>query len=702
MRKFLLFAVAALFATSVSAQTRSQSKVFKVQTAQKVNKGNEYSLMGRTIKPYEGVLLNNPVKMNSKMIQTGAKNIRPIYRIANQTLSRRAGELQSKYNGQGTNYQTKQDTAWVMQPATTSDGTSVMVNVIPLPPSWAALEYVAVPYTQEGNTIRIEPIKVAQSDTYYFYLHSWASKDGAIVLTLGEDGTLTTIDGEDIAYSAFSEDKFDLSENGPYKGLVLDIENVKYLMEGQKIVPVAGYEPNGLFLHPGPNVNGNYYTNVLMPAYGDVELVNWTDVKSDYTWSLQQIQYNSETKSNDPVGEPIVSNDVDFIFNTGTNNYSPVSLVATLDGETSAPFTWNAATWYAGGSSSDWEDDESTDPTLTFMKANPAGGLTYFNPTGCKSTILYQGKPASALFFTGVTMFVYNFVQTEGKDLVVTCKIHKAHRDPETGRFSLGELIAQADVNPEVERGDWMSDQNLVRLHWDKFYMEDELGLTTDLDYLLIDDEFAVVIEGWDNGTFAGYPLAFTSVVEKGGFSSTFAILPNQDTYVRSGWPGTFNALVGFTDATYGYLHTTDATDLTIPAEGGTVTISNIEPVYITRDDEGNIVTSLWIENEDEAPEWVNVKIVNEVYSDTEAHFDLTFTAEALPEGVTGRTGQFVFAQRGALLKVTVTQGEATGIATAKAEVKAGKAQMFNLAGQRVNNGYKGLVIKNGTKFMNK
>jgi hypothetical protein len=141
---------------------------------------------------------------------------------------------------------------------------------------------------------------------------------------------------------------------------------------------------------------------------------------------------------------------------------------------------------------------------------------------------------------------------------------------------------------------------------------------------------------------------------------------------------------------------------LTIPAEGGTVTISNIEPQYISGEDEGNIVTSLWIENEDEAPEWVNVQIANEVYTSTEGHFDLTFTAEALPDGVTGRTGQFVFAQRGALLKVTVTQGEATGIAVTKVEVKSNNSPMFNLAGQRVNKGYKGLVIKNGRKMLNK
>ena len=42
----------------------------------------------------------------------------------------------------------------------------------------------------------------------------------------------------------------------------------------------------------------------------------------------------------------------------------------------------------------------------------------------------------------------------------------------------------------------------------------------------------------------------------------------------------------------------------------------------------------------------------------------------------------------------------ATGISTVKANVKATNGAMFNLAGQRVAEGYKGLVIKNGKKYV--
>ena len=58
--------------------------------------------------------------------------------------------------------------------------------------------------------------------------------------------------------------------------------------------------------------------------------------------------------------------------------------------------------------------------------------------------------------------------------------------------------------------------------------------------------------------------------------------------------------------------------------------------------------------------------------------------------------------QEGAKLEVTVTQGKATGVNVTTKTVKTSNAAMFNLAGQRVNKNFKGLVVKDGQKFMNK
>ena len=44
--------------------------------------------------------------------------------------------------------------------------------------------------------------------------------------------------------------------------------------------------------------------------------------------------------------------------------------------------------------------------------------------------------------------------------------------------------------------------------------------------------------------------------------------------------------------------------------------------------------------------------------------------------------------------------GEATGVETVKVTGKATNGAIYNLSGQRVNNSFKGLVIKNGQKFV--
>jgi len=704
MKKFLLIAVAALMTGSAIAQSVKTAKALSTKS---VNKSEMRSIVGKTVKPFEGKMVNRPMKGQKfvQLSQKEASSLKATHVISAQA-PRKVGALQASYNGRGQNYSTKEDASWTMISGTAEDGTPLLAEVIPLPEAWASLESIAVEYKLVGNTITIEPQKVASSDTHFFYLHSWASESGAIELTLNEDGTLTTIEGEDIAYSAFTEDRFDLSKDGPYAGLALDIENVKYYVEGQVVVPTAGYEPEGLFLHVSPNVNGNYYTNLMMPAYGDITLTNRTDGDADtYNWSLQPVKYNSTLQENEPVGDPITATTKNFTFNTGNSNYNPAQLVASFNGASSEVFTWNRATWYAGGMADNWDD--GTTPTMTFTKANPSGELTYLNAAGVRSVILYQGKPARPLYFTGINTMIYQFAQTEAKEPVnLTCKIYKAHRDA-SGRFSMGELVAQSDLNTDlIETGDWLA----TRLNWTNFYVEDEFGLTEDLEYIFMEDEFAVVLEGWDNGTFSGYPLAFASPNKK-GVSSTFAITPTQEEYAGSGWSFTGNVILGFIDAAYGYLHTTDNTDLALPADGGEATI-HIKPMLNSIDNETEQPTyrlftkDIIVDGEEaeEFPEWLTINIANEDYNEDSEHYaeyDLIVKAEALPAEVKGRKAEITFFQEGALLKVSVLQGEdASGISQTKVATSVSNGKLYDLNGRQVKAGKKGLILSNGKKFI--
>lgn len=105
-------------------------------------------------------------------------------------------------------------------------------------------------------------------------------------------------------------------------------------------------------------------------------------------------------------------------------------------------------------------------------------------------------------------------------------------------------------------------------------------------------------------------------------------------------------------------------------------------------------------------PEWLTpVGFSDDYFEDYDATL-VMFSADPLPAGTKGRVAEFrVVSDKGAKSKlVTVVQGEVpTAIAAVKndAAVKA-NAAMFNMAGQRVNNSFKGLIIKDGQKFMNK
>ena len=156
-------------------------------------------------------LTNLMAKDNMKKAQSATPNMKSLKAVhsVNALTNTHRAELKQKYMGKGRDFDTNASLSWDMLYTTDDNGAPVLVDVIPLPEAWAELEHVGADITLEGNKITIKPQKVVQGtaedgSTMYYYLHSWASQDGSIVITVNEDGTLTTIDKEDIAYSAFS------------------------------------------------------------------------------------------------------------------------------------------------------------------------------------------------------------------------------------------------------------------------------------------------------------------------------------------------------------------------------------------------------------------------------------------------------------------------------------------------------------------
>lgn len=103
-------------------------------------------------------------------------------------------------------------------------------------------------------------------------------------------------------------------------------------------------------------------------------------------------------------------------------------------------------------------------------------------------------------------------------------------------------------------------------------------------------------------------------------------------------------------------------------------------------------------------PEWLTVKqYVDEYFAEDNVTIAV-IEAEPLPAGVESRSAEIrlVSAKGADSGVITVTQGATTGISTVTTSGKTGSATSYNLSGQQVNDSFKGLMIKDGKKYITK
>lgn len=92
-----------------------------------------------------------------------------------------------------------------------------------------------------------------------------------------------------------------------------------------------------------------------------------------------------------------------------------------------------------------------------------------------------------------------------------------------------------------------------------------------------------------------------------------------------------------------------------------------------------------------------------EEYNKTAGTQDLVITVDPLPAGETGRYATATVSIPGAYRKITIIQGEVTGIdnvTAAEAAELDWNAPVYNVMGQKVSQGYTGIAIQNGKKFI--
>jgi len=697
MKKILLIAMAAMMVGVTNAQVLKSSKGNKEFSAtqrpalMEVKKEKAVKQFPLMQSKYTTTSLNMGQQLS--LSQKAKKTLKACTPAAVKAAPAKASALKDSYLALGTNRATNVKDYWTLKTGVNENQAPCLIDVLPLPKALDTLKAIAIPYEQVEDKITIKPTVVAQGEdeegAYYILLFSGVDENGNINLTVGEDGKLSTMKGDVILYGYWDQPEYKYDENDEgevelvgYQGYLSIYEGVQYLTEDETPVPEARYEAGCTYYHIGSSTSGySYIANLaVMPPYVTVPFKNLTtDLANSWSWSMAQLSYNESLEDYE---EAEVMTDTTFNFSIQSlpEVYSPAKLTASYAGKSGEPFSWGLPTEYNGGSYDPYiyggevtysmQFADGTYATLTRANTDDFGYYysgSYLTPG--KSTadytistlISYQGKPAAPLYLTGVRFGVYQLELKE--DFNLKCKIQKMSFDEE-GRVVLGDVLAESEITYDdvnVEDGCFS---------WTEFYVEDEWGMTETVDHLFVEDEFAIVIEGWDNGTFDCYSLI--DGCEFGNVANTYFIETGdeeQHIYHFVSGAGYQHLDIGISGG-WGYLHTEDPTDLAFNKDGGSSTIHVDPMLYSTDDETGEPTYSLFVESvtedgeeADEIPEWVSVEIANEDYSKDEEgnlikgiDYDMVVTAEPLPEGVESRTCQIVFMQTGAKLTVTITQ----------------------------------------------
>lgn len=610
---------------------------------------------------------------------------------------------ETTYTGKGLDYSQQISVTWDMQMGT-KDGVMTIRDLVPSIESTTGLP-TDVEYTVEGDKIIIQPQKVGMFNSYYLYIFDW--QNGAITLTKDQEGHITTPDDMMIYIGAYTTDEFDpshtlVSKGGTYAGLLQRIDGPKYYAEGQEIpapAPVATYEPASTILNVAFSTNGNAYTGAtfsFVPGYAEIPYVNTTseaDEATTWSWVVCDSIYDATARKYNP-GTAITSTEKDFSFFTeGQAIYGQPALTATNGNQSATYVIGGGKSNYmtVGDMISNWTDSKGGDyhaslasPVNSIVAYREYGTPDIEGNQGTTTFALYQGKPAAPLYIEGLNLMVLNF--TQNADFTLTARIVEATRSARG--ITLGKTIAYADASEYVG----IADTKYGFLYFNDMYVLDEDEMSESIEHLFIDKEFAVVIDGWDNGTFSAIPVVEENNYNENGQPNIFFDYSGYPDYTN--FIGDFTHMyVGFNEATYGFLHTTESTDFTAPAAGGEAKIHIDDALLYSVDANEVAIPRVFVS--DDCPEWVTVETENATENGTV--FDLKFTfAENDGEA---RKATFYVWQEGAKIDVTVDQAGTinTGISAITAE-GAANGPRYNVAGQRVDASAKGIVISNGKK----
>lgn len=276
------------------------------------------------------------------------------------------------------------------------------------------------------------------------------------------------------------------------------------------------------------------------------------------------------------------------------------------------------------------------------------------------------------------------------------------------------------------------------------FNMEEDMYFNQYVKPFVVDEDFYVVVSGfekddvhmgimqsslknmpWDQYKY--FSDGVSPTYQHYYFPETGDVYPPDDIYnINNGYTQSraygateedrqynmFHFISGFFDVVT--LHDSQCDTLTASASGQMVYVGNVDGKHITLvgpqwksscpyQYEGSRVPNYTFEG---LPDWVTIESnYDNFWNGDNQWVNITsLRATTMPADISGRMATiYITSEFGARSEpIVLIQGDVTGIVDATTETNTGSANkaLYNLAGQRVGNDYKGVVICNGKKYV--
>ena len=516
------------------------------------------------------------------------------------------------------------------------------------------------------------------------------------------------------------------------------------LLKGNAAAPRKDYEsglyydkPEGTFFLTLYDDKDNAYPYIVGPSFTDLTFRNLSTNPSQTAWNINGTSLEGDEENNlvhrfgkSTAEEGYVSSWYLPTLTSEKDEYTYAEgIVTVIDPQTVQTINSNLVTSYYGHGLNQWIFGTEED---VYDFGDGKGKVPIIQTAFYR---IYE-KPVTPFMLHEISINIYtdeshsSKVLPDGKALTATiCKVTV----DENGRTKLGDPIAvlKCEGDNAVIRGENPEVSGLY--YGTATFANYELNVVgiPEVAPVVIDQAFAVLVEGFDDPDInIGFTAADngSDLIEYDKGTPTYMTYRLEDGTIagdlyyhgissRDRTPYSYVCPLMFTiewdgiDVQPGF-----PSELTAPVEGGSasteedgevidyVVMCSTFPILVGEEEEENYVV-------EGCPEWLTIEADDSYYEGTETTPEgwtiLGFTAEPLPEGVTGREATIHFvSNRGGHKSVTpivIKQGEVQGAATSIQSVNENEGLQkvaFNVLGQRVGGEHKGIIIRNGKKFV--